>query len=370
MLPHLTNRTPWFAFLLHFRDMEDIDRLRCSSLVRRYSHSEADFKRKMSSLPPLVGAEVNFGFGSAIRGEVIGVMRLPEDMLGPQAMQFTLEAVELALQRGTRVIGLGALTAPATGGGLKLLRHIPAGVTLTNGNAYTAAVVRRNVIEASDALGLGRQARVAIVGCTGSVGACASLLLAESGYDLILIGRSTQRVHHQLGELANQAVCTGDLGAAREADIVVLVTSDPSARLTPEHVRAGAVVIDVAQPPNIIPSAYGGFRSANVTVVEGAIVRIPGYGCSTDLGLPDPGDTFACLTETYLFAREGIREHSVGRASVDLARRLERLAQRHGIYPRPLDLRRSEESVSDELEPAIPIASVGTVTEPMMSSGQ
>lgn len=265
-------------------------------------------------------------------------MRMPEEMTSLRATEAIVEGVELALRRGASVIGLGALTAPATAGGLRLLRHLPKGVTLTNGNAYTAAVVRHNVVEASATLALDQQARIAIVGCTGSVGTLASHLLAEAGFELILVGRSVKRVQHQLGSLKGQAIFAEDLDAVREADVAVLLTSDPSAQLAPEQVRAGAVVIDCAQPPNIPASAYKEFRRRGITVAEGGIVRIPQYVCTMDFGLLDPTDTFACLAETYLFAREGIREHSVGRPSAELAHRLERAAQRHGVIPRTLGL--------------------------------
>jgi hypothetical protein len=66
------------------------------------------------------------------------------------------------------------------------------------------------------------------------------------------------------------------------------------------------------------------------------LVRIPRYACSQEFFLPDPRDTFACLAETYLFAREGLREHSVGTPSIELAHRLERAARKHGVTPRPL----------------------------------
>lgn len=351
MLPHLSDRAPWFVFLFHFRGMDDLYRIGGTSFVRRYSRSEAELRTKIGSLPPLVAGEVVFGF-TAIRGEMLCLTRMPEEMTTPCATRTVVEGVELALRRGAGVIGLGALTAPATGGGLKLLRHLPAGVTLTNGSAYTAAVVRHNVAEAGAALALDRQARVAVVGATGSVGVPASHLLAEAGFDLILIGRSVKRAQHRLGNLADQAVFAGDLGAVREADVVVLLTSDPSARLVPDQVRTSTVVIDYAQPPNVAASVYDEFRRRGVTVVEGGIVRIPQYACTLDIGLSDPGNTFACLAETYLFAREGIREHSVGRPSAELARRLERVAQRHGVVPQPLGLGTQERSDSPSLSSA------------------
>jgi hypothetical protein len=49
-----------------------------------------------------------------------------------------------------------------------------------------------------------------------------------------------------------------------------------------------------------------------------------------------PGTAPACLAETCLFAVAGIREHAVGPASADLARRLEPIATRRGVLMRTL----------------------------------
>jgi hypothetical protein len=55
------------------------------------------------------------------------------------------------------------------------------------------------------------------------------------------------------------------------------------------------------------------------------------------LNIPIPGATFACLAETYLMAREGMREHSVGAPAPEFALRLEQVAARHGVRPARLD---------------------------------
>ncbi|MDQ3802436.1 MAG: hypothetical protein M3416_01050 [Acidobacteriota bacterium] len=340
MLPHLTNENPWFTFLVHFRNVEDMERFGGGSFLRHYSRDAADFQSKMCSLPPVVGGEVVFGAEIAW-GEIVVIMRMPDAMIGPEAYKFVSDALALTVRRGASVVGLGALTSPATGGGLSLLRHLPPKVTLTNGNGYTAAVVRRNVVEASEILGLGWRARVAVVGCTGSVGVAASHLLAQSGFELTLVGRSARRAQHHLGDIAPRAKFAGELAALREADIIVLLTSDPSAGLMPHHVKPEAVVIDCAQPANIEGANLEEFRRRQITVVEGGIVRIPGYSSTLDLGVSDCTDTFACLAETYLFAREGIREHSVGRPTAEFALRMERIAARHGVSARPLGVPQS-----------------------------
>ena len=335
MLPYLSAQPPAFVFLTHLRHDDDLDRIGASSFLRRYSDGEDDFRHKMGSLPPLVAGEISFGF-APVRGEVVVVMRKPDALFGPGGGRSILEGLEVAVARGASVIGLGALIAPATAGGARLVRHLPDGVTLTNTNAYTAVLVQANVHEVAANLGLGTGAEVAVIGATGSVGVPASRLLADDGFPLVLVGRTAERVRRHVGDLEGKARMAAGLDSALGCDVVVLLTSDESARLTPDHVSPGAVVIDFAQPANVAPDAVAAFERQGVTVVEGGIVRVPDYWCSVDLGLADPADTTACVAEAYLFAREGIHAHSVGRPTTDLARRLARAAFRLGVRPQPL----------------------------------
>ncbi|MBV9545879.1 MAG: hypothetical protein JOY61_16025 [Chloroflexi bacterium] len=320
--------------------MDDLLRQRTGAFMRQYCGSEEEFVQKVCSLPPQAIGEIRFGF-SPVWGELISVMCMPHEMCTARGCAGVVEAMGVAVQRGARVIGLGALTSPATGGGLRLLRHVPPGVTITTGNAFTAAVVRRNVLEASTALGFDRRAQVvAVVGCTGSVGVAVTQLLAQDGFRLILIGRSGRAVEHRLGDVVQsdtQRITTaGDPAAAARADIVVLLTNDPTAELEASHVRPRAIVIDCAQPRNVSLANVCAMRQQEVTVVEGGLVQIPGYTCTYDFGLPKGGWTFACLAETYLFARNSNYAHSVGRAEIGTAQCLEAAAARRGVGIRPL----------------------------------
>lgn len=335
MLTYLTNQPPCFVFLVHPRDVHDLLTSEGGSIVAQYSASEQEFCDTMCSFPPAVIGDVTFGF-SPFRGEVLALPRMPAQLLRDPGC--IAEGVALAAKRGTSVIGLGGLTATATRGGATLVDGLPKGVTLTTGNALTAAIARHNVIEAGDALGLGSGATVAVVGCTGSVGVAASRLLADAGFGLVLIGRTVARVHRELGALARSSLVSADQRDIAKADVVLLLTSDSTARLTPDVPRPGSVVIDFAHPVNVETARYGEFLQREVRVVQGGLVLIPGYQCTADLNLPDRRSTLACLAETYLFARESIREHSVGLATVELAAYLERVAARHGVRPRPLGL--------------------------------
>jgi fatty aldehyde-generating acyl-ACP reductase len=335
MIPYLRPEPPWFAFLVHLRSTRDADRVGVGRFVRRYSRDGAEFERRLQAMPPVVSSEIRFR-SSAARGEVICINRLPGRMIGAEARGDVLAAVRLAACRGARVVGLGALTSPATGGGLTIIDELPRGVTLTNGNALTAAIVRRNVRAAAHAK-VGTSARdvvVAVVGCTGSVGSALSRLLASEGYRLILIGRQRARVERDFGDLSS-VVASESLFDVRQADIVVLLTNDRTALISPTMPRVGSVVIDCSQPANIPRTSYSEFTRRSITVLEGGVVRIPDYSSTDDFGLMHPTDTFACLAEAYVVARAGLREHQVGRRSPDDALRLERLATRYGIEPRP-----------------------------------
>jgi fatty aldehyde-generating acyl-ACP reductase len=337
-VPYLSNQTPWFTFLVHPRDVVDLAEVGGSSLIRQHSATEEEFVARMCMLPPTVVGRVTFGFSPAW-GELLAIIRMPGVVMRGEGQQLIADSLDVAASRGSRVVGLGALTAPATRGGTTLLARAPKGITLTTGNAFTAAIARQNVDEAVGALGRAASSTtVAVVGATGSVGSCLAHLLADRDYQLVLIGRTMGRVESELRGLAGRARLSADLRDVVTADVVVLVTSHPSSLLTPELARPGSIVIDLAQPVNVQPSSYPDFVANQVTVAQGGLVRIPGYQCTTDLRLPDRSATLACLAETFLFAREGIREHSVGNASPSLARELERVAPMHGFSAQPLVL--------------------------------
>lgn len=334
MLPYLTSQPPWFSFLIHPRDIQDLHQVGGSSLIAEHSADDEEFRDKMCSMPPTIMGSVTFGLSPAW-GELVGVMRMPGQILRPAGQRQIAEGVRLAAGRGAKVIGLGALTAPATKGGQTLLPGLPRGVTLTTGNAFTAAIACGNVTEAAGPNG----ASVAVVGCHGSVGTAASRLLATTtGMDLLLVGRTVSRIERQLPDLLPQARVSANLGDIAAADVVLLLTSDSSALITPGLPRPGSVVIDLAHPANIPVSSYDEFLAKGVTVVQGGLVELPNYHSTTDFRLPSRRAALACLAETYLFAREGIREHSVGPATTELATQLLEIAARNGIRPWPLGL--------------------------------
>jgi predicted amino acid dehydrogenase len=237
-------------------------------------------------------------------------------------------AVDKARDLGASVVGLGALTAPASAGGKAFAKRTDVGVT--NGNAFTAAMTL---------MGMERlMARmrpdpvIALVGATGSVGSCLTQLYARkhSGR-LLLIARNQGRLDALAkdvrGHGAEVSVST-DMADVRSADLVVLLTSSADSILRSEHLKPGAVVLDDTVPRNTDPSLVA--ERPDVLVVDGGLVEISGadlHGCSIGLA---PKLAYACLAETMLLALAGHEGHfSIGTPQVEQAEYMLKLAREH-----------------------------------------
>ena len=237
------------------------------------------------------------------------------------------EAIDQAERLGASIVGLGALTAPVTGAG-RLLRPRP-GVSFTTGNAYTALLTHEALHRLLPAA---RGGHVAVIGATGSVGSCVVRLLADEpvGGDLTLIAREPRRLETLAGEVRELNPALGvrtatDLAAARDADIVVVLTSATDALLRSEHLAPGAVVLDDTQPRNTDLALAT--ERPDVLVVDGGVANVSGLEIHGDIGLPR-GLAYACLCETMLMAFDEIPGDATGPADVAHARRLRTAARR------------------------------------------
>lgn len=242
------------------------------------------------------------------------------------------QAVDRAVALGASVVGLGALTAPVTGGG-RLLRARPE-ITLTTGNAFTAYLTveaLRRLLPAA------RGGHLAIVGATGSVGSCVVRLLADEpiGTDLTLVAREPKRLTALAAEAAAALATHGrdvavraatTMAAVRDADLVLVLTSATEALLRSEHLKSGAVVLDDTQPRNTDPCLP--VERPDVLVIDGGVAAVPGIDIRGDIGLPR-GLAYACLCETMLMTLDRHRADAVGVADVGHALRLRDAARRH-----------------------------------------
>jgi predicted amino acid dehydrogenase len=242
----------------------------------------------------------------------------------------------LAQKLGARILGLGAFTSVVGDGGVTVARRLE--MPVTTGRSLTVAVALEALEEAARARGVPLQsATVAVVGATGCIGSACAGLLAPLARELLLVGRQESRLTQEQAAVeaagARRVRISTRVEDIREADVVLSASGAARPIIEPEHLRRGAVVCDVAQPPDVSPRVAR--ERDDVLVFEGGIVDMPGAAdLGFDLALP-PGKTYACMAEAMVLALEGRYEsYSLGkRVQVEQVHEIARLARRHGFRP-------------------------------------
>jgi predicted amino acid dehydrogenase len=257
----------------------------------------------------------------------------------------------LAQKQGARILGLGGLTSVVGDGGVTVAQRLRMPVTTGNSLKVASAIaalteaveaVKGSVRARSASQGLSRagltmkDAVVAVVGASGSVGlACAEMLAPRVGA-LILVGHReihlsrARAIVEAAGAVGKVRVSTR-IDAIREADVVLSATSAAQPLIESQHLKKGAVVCDVALPPDVSPTVRG--ERKDVLLIDGGIVDVPGpVDFGFDFGLP-AGRAYACMVEVMVLALEGRYESfSLGQTvETEKVREIAQLAQKHGF---------------------------------------
>jgi predicted amino acid dehydrogenase len=112
---------------------------------------------------------------------------------------------------------------------------------------------------------------------------------------------------------------------------VILATSSPNRELlTPEQLKAGAIVGCTSLPSNL--SAAFQNQSKDIVAFDGGLARLPERSCLHFVGLPTDGLAFGCLAETLLLGFEG-HNHSFckGKVTIEQVKWTLEMAERHGF---------------------------------------
>jgi acetylornithine/succinyldiaminopimelate/putrescine aminotransferase/predicted amino acid dehydrogenase len=381
-----------FAFIVHLTELADLVDLD-PSLAALNEEQLLQLRDRGSGLlapAPLSEALIESPTGQTAYGEFIAVpftarelMEMPREA----ALSEIGHGVELALEGGAQIVGLGGFTSVATLGGLAL-KDLGLG-PLTTGNSYTVAAAQRGLRMACDQLN--RQLSgscVAVIGASGAIGRMTSLLLAEDVARLILIGNPAYqdrsrgrllevaagilehlwdlyardrrvfapgtagaslvslverlatrpswpdfvRVAEEIDKRPGSLTITTDLRSwLPQADVAVTATSAVEGLLEADYLKQGAIVYEISRPFN----ATAEVRSSrpDVLFMEAGLVRAPsastlGWGVGNRSGC-----VFACMAETMLLALEGRYQHTSLGSDLDLEqiRELDALGDKHGF---------------------------------------
>jgi predicted amino acid dehydrogenase len=346
-LARTPGRRRW-AFVVHYTRPEDV-RVTEPGLARLDDAELHAFGAHAAQLPPgvcLRAPIVRSATGAEVEGLILALPLLPEEMLrrGRRVMTASIrQAVDLAGRLGADVVGLGGFTTPLSDRGRAVVGRGP---LVTTGNALTAAAAFQAASFEVAARGWRwSQLRVAVLGARGSVGALLARLAArEQPARLILFGNpasdpgALQALARDLARASSHVEASCDPGQLATCDLVLSATGAARPVLDAFSLQPGAIVCDVARPPDAGPATRG---RRDLTVVDGGVVGLPDptltFGPGNLQGLP-PGLALACLSETILHALEGTRTNfgvgpdiPVGEADWALA-----LCARHGFRVAPL----------------------------------
>lgn len=313
-----------FAFLIHARSIEDF--------YRRYPYLRYIPNRVLEwstrFWPPVLVSDVT-GLCSQIDGKdipgwIIGIPMTAKQMMENRtlALKKITEAVLFSAHYGVKIIGLGALTASLTRGGLDIVEEVNRNdIYLTTGHSYTTVIVTENVLTLAKIMRIPlSKLQLGVVGAAGSVGSNSARRLVRLGvYNLLLVD-----LERKNGELKKLVESLHDLTPGlkiqvsyhvrdiRKSDIIIAATNAPEVVIGVGDLKAGAAIVDDAQPSDIHPDVFK-FRH-DVLVVEGGVTHTPGIRSNFDFGLHHTEDNFCCMAEAMILAANDIKENfSLGR---------------------------------------------------------
>ncbi len=241
----------------------------------------------------------------------------------------------LAQNLGARLLGLLAFTSVIGDGGVTVARQLT--IPVTTGRSLTIGVAVETLKDAAQEWGIRpERATAAVVGATGNIGSACAELLALSVNRLVLVGREKSRLSQVEARLQKAGIRTGvvlstQVEAISEADLVLSTTNAARPVVQPEHLKRGAVVCDVALPPDVSPRVVR--ERPDVLVIEGGVMDVPGeVDFGFDFGLP-PRKAYACMCETMVLALEGRYEsYSLGKQmEPERVAEITHLARKHGF---------------------------------------
>jgi predicted amino acid dehydrogenase len=248
------------------------------------------------------------------------------------------QAARMAERKGARIMGLGAFTSVVGDAGITVAHE--ADIAITSGNSLTVAATLEAAKQAVKLMGAQdlTKGKVMIVGATGSIASVCSRLLAQAIHDVVLVSIEPEKLIELKRTIQRETPGAHVVIATRtdehigECDLIVTATSAFGQRVVDiTKCKPGAVICDVARPPDINP-AEAALRP-DVLVIESGEVLIPGdWEVGYDIGLP-PKTVYACLGETALLAMDGrFQDYTLGRnIEMERVKEIWRLFKKHGF---------------------------------------
>ncbi len=330
-----------FAFLVHPRDIKDID-----SYIPLSRFIPYWFKEKISYyLWPVAVSEIT-GLKNKAGKDIVGcIIACP--MTAGQLMNHRdrarskiIKAAKLAKSLGVNMVGLGALLSSLSRGGLDITEKVKS-VGVTTGHGLTVYIVTQHVLKAVKVLDIDlSKCVIAVVGAAGSIGSGSIKILIKNNFKEVILF-DVERKNDELMELKikllsinskNNITSSNQMNDLKRADIIITATNAPDTLVRSRHLKPGVVIIDDAQPTDIDEEI---FKSRDdVLVLEGGVVNTPNIDCHYNLGLKQKGDIFSCLGEVLVLAYLGYQNnYNVGKLDQNKIELIKETASKLNFLP-------------------------------------
>ena len=325
-----------FAFVLHPLSLEDMQMV--SPMVRYVPDFLLEYilkQKKPFTVSHITGVKSPY---AEAEGWFVGcpltakqMVELPEEFV----IDRIVETGKIAEELGAKILGLGAFTSIVGDAGVTIAERL--NIAVTSGNSYTVATALEGTREAARLMGKDlRDAEVAIVGASGSIGSACARILSREVRHINLIARRIAPLEELAQELNGHGAATFSVSSdvkscLHKADVVIAVTSAVDFIIDPADLKSGAVVCDVARPRNVSRNVSA--QRNDVLVIEGGVIHVPGnVDFHFNFGFP-PQTCFACMAETMILALEERYENfTLGRnlipSQIDT---ISGLAKKHGF---------------------------------------
>jgi acetylornithine/succinyldiaminopimelate/putrescine aminotransferase/predicted amino acid dehydrogenase len=241
-----------------------------------------------------------------------------------------LEKVRFAMHRmagaGARFIGLGQYSSIVTLNGRAVS---DLGIPVTTGNALTAALALEGVKRLLAQKGRSLESiHLGVVGPAGNICNVLSQILVDQVRDVTLVHRdafgvspkfqdAVERIHRHSNRPRGTMQLSSSLADLRACDVVIIGTNSSLPLLHSEHLKTGAIVLDISVPSNISPNVLN--ERPDVECFSGGTAALPlgqKFACTV---LPlENGEVFGCMAETILCGLLGLeRSYSTGPLTKD-----------------------------------------------------
>jgi len=246
-----------------------------------------------------------------------------------RALAYMEQAVEMAVEWGARVVGLGSMTGIVGGRGTHLAERSP--VAVTTGNSLTVYSALQSLYQVLAELEMDlSEETVAVIGIPGSIASAAAALLAPQCASLLLVGRQPSGPARKLADQLGAELLLDIPQALSRARVIITATSTGSC-IEQSWLQPGSIVIDVGVPTDV---RGNGPERSDVLILTGGLVRLPPtMPLESRFLWLQQGMIPSCLGETLVLALEDREESlSLGRSlNLDTIQGIGSVAKTHGF---------------------------------------